>query len=63
MIDVEHYQFLFDQTMRSQFNIQQSFELGTNHSLRLSAQFHRIKGKKYNPDYFDEFSLEYRHYF
>jgi len=63
MIDVEHYQFLFDQTMRSQFNIQQSFELGTNHSLRLSAQFHRVKGKKYNPDYFDEFSLEYRHYF
>ena len=63
MVDVEHYQFLFDQTMRSQFNIQQSFELGTNHSLRLSAQFHRVKGKKYKTEYFDEFSLEYRHYF
>jgi hypothetical protein len=63
MFDVEHYQFLFDQTMRSQLNIQQSFELGKNHSLRLSAQFHRVKGKKYKADYFDEFSLEYRHYF
>jgi hypothetical protein len=63
MVDVEHYQFLFDQTMRSQLNIQQNFELGKNQSLRLSAQFHRVKGKKYKTDYFDEFSLEYRHYF
>jgi hypothetical protein len=63
MVDVEHYQFLFDQTMRSQLNMQQSFELGKNHSLRLSAQFHRVKGKKYKTEYFDEFSVEYRHYF
>ena len=63
MVDLEHYQFLFDQTKRSQLNFVQSFQLGTNHSLRLSAKFHRVKGKKYKTEYFDEFSLEYRHYF
>ena len=63
MVDLEHYQFLFDQTKRSQLNFAQSFQLDTNHSLRLSAKFHRVKGKKYKTEYFDEFSVEYRHYF
>jgi hypothetical protein len=63
LIEAEHYQFLFDQTQRSRVSFQQSLQLGVNDSLRLSADFHHIESKLHESNDFEEFTLEYRHYF
>ena len=63
MIEAEHYQFLLDQTQRSRVSFQQSIQLGDNDSLRVSAEFHRIESNDHANSSFQEFKLEYRHYF
>jgi len=63
LVDAEHYQFLFDQTQRSRVSVEQSVELGNNDSVRLSANFHRIESNTHDNKSFQEFKLEYRHYF
>ena len=63
MVEAEHYQFLFDQTQRSLVSFKQSVQLGDNDSLRISAEFHRVEGKDHANSSFQEFKLEYRHYF
>jgi hypothetical protein len=63
LVDAEHYQFLFDQTQRSRVSFQQSIILGDNDSLRLSADFHHIESNMHDNNNFQEFKLEYRHYF
>ena len=63
LLEAEHYQFLFDQTQRSRFTLQQSLELGGDHSLRLVADFHYIKSKTHTNNSYQEIKLEYRHYF
>ena len=63
LVDAEHYQFLFDQTQRSRVSIEQSVELGINDSIRFSANFHRVESNTHDNKSFQEFKLEYRHYF
>lgn len=63
LIDAEHYQFLFDQTQRSRLSLQQSLQLGDNDSLRFSVDFHHVKSKEHANKAFQEFTVEYRHYF
>jgi hypothetical protein len=63
LIDVEHYQFLFDHTQRSRISLQQSVQFGDNDSLRFYADFHQIESKVHKKNTFHEFKLEYRHYF
>lgn len=63
LVEAEHYQFLFDQTQRSRLSVQQSVQLGDNDSLRLSADFHRVEGNEHANNSYQEFKLEYRHYF
>lgn len=63
LIEAEHYQFLFDQTKRSRISLQQSVQLGDNDSLRFYANFHHVESKAYNSSAFQEFKVEYRHYF
>ena len=63
LIDAQYYQFLFDQTERTRVGIQQSWQLATNHSLRLSASYHKVENKLTEQYDFQEYKLEYRHYF
>jgi len=63
LIEAEHYQFLFDQTQRSRLSFQQSVQIGDNDSVRFYADFHRIESKAHEKNTFEEFKLEYRHYF
>jgi hypothetical protein len=63
LVDAEHYQFLFDQTQRSRVSIEQSVELGINDSIRFSANFYRVESNTHDNKSFQEFKLEYRHYF
>ncbi|WP_057831214.1 Lnb N-terminal periplasmic domain-containing protein [Colwellia sp. TT2012] len=63
MIEAEHYQFLFDQTQRSRVSLQHSMQLSNKDSLRISADFHRVEGKDHARHSFQEFKVEYRHYF
>jgi len=63
LIEAEHYQFLFDQTKRSSISFQQSVQLGDNDSLRFYANFHHVESKAHDNNAFQEFKLEYRHYF
>ena len=63
LLEAELYQFLFDQTQRSKITFQQSLQLSKNDSLRLSADFHHIGSNMHENKSFQEFKLEYRHYF
>ena len=63
LVDAEHYQFLFDQTQRSRVSFEQSVQIADNDSLRFSANFHRIESNTHENNSFQEFKLEYRHYF
>ena len=63
LLEAERYQFLFDQTQRSRVSFQQSLQLSTNDSLRLSADFHQIESDHHDNKRFQEFKIEYRHYF
>ncbi|PKH87440.1 Lnb N-terminal periplasmic domain-containing protein [Colwellia sp. Bg11-28] len=63
LVDAEHYQFLFDQTQRSRVSVEQSVGLGQNDSVRFSANFHRVESNTHDNKSFQEFKLEYRHYF
>ncbi len=63
LLEAEFYQFLFDQTQRSRISFQQSLQISENDSLRLSADFHHIESKMHENRNFQEFKLEYRHYF
>ena len=63
LVDAEHYQFLFDQTQRSRVSVEQSVGLGQNDSVRVSANFHRVVSNTHDNKSFQEFKLEYRHYF
>jgi hypothetical protein len=63
LLEAELYQFLFDQTQRSRVSFQQSLQLSKNDSLRLSADFHHIESTMHENRNFQEFKLEYRHYF
>jgi len=63
LLEAEHYQFLVDQTQRSRIAIQQNWQLAANDSLRFSASYHQINDKFKEKYSFQEFKLEYRHYF
>ena len=63
LVDAEHYQFLFDQTQRSRVSVEQSVQLGDNDSLRFSINYHHIESNTHDNNNFQEFKLEYRHYF
>jgi len=63
LLEAEHYQFIVDQTKRSRASIQQSWQLDTNDSLRFSAAYHKVSHKHSNEHSYQEFKIEYRHYF
>ncbi|MEW6993844.1 DUF4105 domain-containing protein [Colwelliaceae bacterium MEBiC 14330] len=63
LVEAERYQFLFDQTQRSRVTFQQSLQLTDNDSLRFSADYYHIESKAHKNKSFQEFKLEYRHYF
>lgn len=63
LIEAEHYQFLFEQTQRSRISLQQSLQLGENNSLRLTADHNKVVSKVHADKNYNEFKLEYRHYF
>lgn len=63
LIAGEHYQFFVDQTKRTKIAVQQSWQLATNDSLRLSASYHQINNKQFDKYSYQEYTLEYRHYF
>lgn len=63
LFEIEHYQFLFDQTQRSRISFQQSLQLGDNASIRLSADYHKVASKEHIDKKYNELKLEYRHYF
>lgn len=58
LVEAEHYQFLIDQTKRTRVSIQQSWQITTNNSLRFLATYHKANNHSYQ-----EYKLEYRHYF
>ena len=63
LLEVEHYQFIVDQTARSRVAIQQSWQLAVNDSLRFSAAYHRVNSKQSIEHSYQEYKVEYRHYF
>ncbi len=63
LFEVEHYQFIADQTQRSRIGIQQSWQLANNDSLRISVTYHEIANKISETYAYQEYQLEYRHYF
>jgi len=63
LLEAEHYQFIVDQTKRSRVSIQQSWQLTTNDSFRFSATYHKISHKHSSPYSYQEYKIEYRHYF
>jgi hypothetical protein len=63
LVEAEHYQFLFDQTKRSRVSIQQSWQLAANDSLRFLAAYHKVDNMQSTQYSYQEYKLEYRHYF
>ena len=63
LLEAEHYQFIVDQTKRSRASIQQSWQLTTNDSLRFLAAYHNVDNKQSNGHSYQEYKIEYRHYF
>ena len=63
LLEAEHYQFIVDQTKRSRVSLQQSFKLTTNDNLVFLAAYHNVNAKQSNEHSYQEFKVEYRHYF
>ena len=63
LLEAEHYQFIVDQTKRSRVSLQQSFKLTTNDNLIFLAAYHNVNAKQSNEHSYQEFKVEYRHYF
>ena len=63
LLEAEHYQFFVDQTKRSRVSLQQSFKLTTNDNLIFLAAYHNVNAKQSNEHSYQEFKVEYRHYF
>ena len=63
LVEAEHYQFLFDQTKRNRVSIQQSWQLAANDSLRFLAAYHKVDNMQSTQYSYQEYKLEYRHYF
>lgn len=62
LIEAEHYQFLFDQSIRTQYSFQQSFHFTENMSVRFALDYHDIDSEQYQYD-FTEYRVEFRQYF
>jgi hypothetical protein len=63
LMEVEYYQFLFDQTQRTVISIQQSIKITDNDSINFSAKHHKVNDKITFGYEYQEYGLEYRHYF
>lgn len=63
LLEAEHYQFIVDQTKRSRVSLQQSWKLSTNDNLIFLAAYHNVNAKQSNEHSYQEFKIEYRHYF
>lgn len=63
LLEAEHYQFIVDQTKRSRVSLQQSFKLTTNDNLIFLAAYHNVNAKQAHEHSYQEFKVEYRHYF
>ena len=63
LLEAEHYQFIVDQTKRSRVSLQQSFKLTTYDNLIFLAAYHNVNAKQSNEHSYQEFKVEYRHYF